>query len=114
MDKQRQIRVTPSKGEALLISRLAETWGESEAGILMLGFRRALGTLMSEYEQFQRIQGHSLESSPLRQLLIRLAAGEAVPEPELTLLAHDCALPIEVLKQIRDCLAEDKQRAATH
>ena len=114
MEKQRQIRVSPSKGEALLIAKLAEAWGESEAGILMLGFRRAIGVLMSEYEQFQRIQGLALDSSPLRQLLIRLAAGEAVPEPELTLLAHDCALPVEVLKQIRDCLAEDKEHATTH
>lgn len=104
----RQLRVSPSAGQQTLIKLLADGWGQSEAEIVMDGFSRSQAAMMTEYEQFQRLQG--VPESPLRTLLLRFAAGEIVPEAELALLAHDCGLSIDVLRQIRDCLVNEGGR----
>jgi hypothetical protein len=48
----------------------------------------------------------------LVQMLIRLGNGEKIQEPELAELAHDCNMPIELLRQIRDCLTNGEGKHA--
>lgn len=112
VERQAQLRVSPSEGERKIIKILASGWGMPEAAVIMLGFRRSMPDLMSEFEQAQRLQGNTPAHDPLRLLLLRLATGEAVPEHELTELAYDCNLPVEVLHQIRDCLEGKKRHAS--
>ena len=109
--RQRQIKFTPSDREAEIIARLAEWWRMPESKIIQMALHEQLSVYMqrvSQGEDFLSGTNRS-EVNPLRLLLLRLAAGETIAESELTLLAHDCGVPIETLKQIRDCLMEDRQ-----
>lgn len=51
------------------------------------------------------------QSTALAQMLIRLANSEKIQEPELAELAHDCNVPIELLRQIRDCFTNGGNHA---
>ena len=82
-----------------------------ESKIIQMALHEQLSVYMqrvSQGEDFLSGTNRS-EVNPLRLLLLRLAAGETIAESELTLLAHDCGVPIETLKQIRDCLMEDRE-----
>ena len=104
-----QVQVSPSEGEKALIDVLAAGWGKSKASIVMQGFALGLGQLLNEYEQFQRIKG--APESSLKSFLVRSAAGEFVPDSDLTLIAHDSGMSVEVLKQIRSCFIKEGSKS---
>ena len=101
----KQLKVSPSAGQQELIDILAAGWGMAEAAVVMEGFSKGMPHLMDEYEQFQRIKG--VPESPLRSLLIRLASNAAIADHELSEVAYQCDMPVELLKAIRDCLKKE-------
>lgn len=102
----RQLRVSPSGGEQELIKILADGWDKSEAEVVMDGWRKSLPQQMRDFENFQRLRGSGVERHPLQMLALRWAAGDRVSKAELTEIAHDCGLPVEMLCQMQDCLTK--------
>lgn len=111
MAGSKQVKIIPSEWEMEILEKISGEKGVPVAAIVLQLVRENLIRLIDECRQGSDflIDANRSEVNPLRLLLLRLAANEAVPESELTLLAHDCGVPIETLKQIRDCLIQEEE-----
>ena len=109
----RQLRVSPLESERALIKLLAKGWNDSEAGIIMRGFRKALPDLMTEFEQMQRLQGEKPEAPEkdgrAALFILALAGKKKIDVIDLQKLADDLDLPSEALAEIlKNCSVKNR------
>ena len=111
-EKQLQIKITPSDQQYRLVLSLVESgYLKDSATVVSACLNRALPLLVAECISHEKFLGGDSVGFGLRLFLLRSAAGEFVPDSDLTLIAHDSGMSVEVLKQIRSCFIKEGSKS---
>lgn len=116
--KRRQIQVSPSAKEAEVIHRLARFWEESDAGIVMRGFRKAMPEMLSEMEQVDRMDlsvadadVDEITEARAAEFLKALTAKRKPSALEVQQTADALGVPSESLAElVRECCCETEEK----